>query len=113
MQFEKETSDFFKSIKQKLIEEIRGELLPIIYTEVYHHCLTVPDAARYTGLSEDTIYTLCKQKQIPHYRGGAANSKKPKIFFRAGSLDKWMHEQEKENCIGWGEGAVQNEPMLK
>ncbi|SCW40191.1 DNA binding domain-containing protein, excisionase family [Paenibacillus tianmuensis] len=99
MPADKTMSDhFLESIKQQLFEMVLNDLRPTIAKEIYQRRLTVPEASKYTGISEDTIYTLCREKKIPHYRAGAANSKKPKIFFRIESLDKWMEQQERENC---------------
>ncbi|WP_411735032.1 helix-turn-helix domain-containing protein [Paenibacillus sp. M2] len=63
--------------------------------------LTVPEAARYLGMSEDTVRVLCREKKLPHYRAGGSTSTKAKILFRVETLDKWMDQQEKENCVGW------------
>ncbi|GAB7387420.1 hypothetical protein BSNK01_12560 [Bacillaceae bacterium] len=50
--------------------------------------LTVAEAAAYIGVCEDTIYTMVREKQIPHIRV------RRRIFFRKESLDRWMAEQE-------------------
>ncbi|WP_438491060.1 helix-turn-helix domain-containing protein [Paenibacillus sp. IHBB 3054] len=63
--------------------------------------LSVTEAAHYTGMSVDTIRTLCQQGQIPFYRSGKAGSKNGKILFRIETLDRWMEQQEKVNCPGW------------
>lgn len=50
--------------------------------------LTVPEVARYLGVSTDTIYTMVKRKQIPHVRV------RRRILFRIESIDEWMRKQE-------------------
>jgi len=97
------STDFLASVKQTLINEVKKELLTEITISLSQQRLNVSEAAKYIGVSEDTIYTLCREKKIPHYRGGSGLSKKPKIFFRVESLDKWMSVQEIENCPGWRE----------
>ncbi|OME23453.1 hypothetical protein BSK57_16370 [Paenibacillus odorifer] len=63
--------------------------------------LTVPEAARYLGMSEDTVRTLAREKKIPHYRSGKEGSKNARILFRFQTLDRWMEQQERANCKGW------------
>lgn len=94
-------AEFFNSIKQHLIDAVKKELRPLIAVELDQRRLTVAEASTYTGMSDDTIYALCREKKIPHYKAGSENSRKPKILFRVESLDKWMRQQEKANCEGW------------
>lgn len=93
--------DYLRDFKQQVIKEVLSELQPVDLVNSSQKRLTTAQAAFYTGLSEDTIYTLCREKQIPHYRGGTETSKKPKILFRKESLDRWMGMQERLNCRGW------------
>lgn len=48
------------------------------------------DAANYLGVSIDTIYTMVKEKKIPHIRA------RRRILFRTKALDDWMTNQEQE-----------------
>ncbi|OXM84582.1 helix-turn-helix domain-containing protein [Paenibacillus rigui] len=52
--------------------------------------LTVTEAAEKLRVCEDTIYTMVRRKQIPHFRV------RRRIFFRAESLEAWMKQQEAE-----------------
>lgn len=54
--------------------------------------LTPQEIAAYIGVSTDTIYTMCKQKQIPYVRI------RRRIFFHKETIDKWMRDQEESNC---------------
>lgn len=53
--------------------------------------MNVSDAAAYLGCSQSTIYTMARQKQIPHVRV------RGKILFRKDTLDGWMAAQENQN----------------
>lgn len=101
MTTEQITVDFFDSIKQQLVKEVMEEIRPAITVELDQRRLNVAEAAQYTAMSEDTIYTLCREKKIPHYKVGSEHSRKPKIVFRVESLDRWMEQQERDNCEGW------------
>lgn len=50
--------------------------------------MTVNDAAEYLGVCTDTIYTMVKQKQIPHFR------LRRRILFSQETIDAWIREQE-------------------
>ncbi|ANY69742.1 hypothetical protein BBD42_27050 [Paenibacillus sp. BIHB 4019] len=101
MKTEQITVDFFASIRKQLFEEVKAQILSEIATELNQRRLTIPEASQYTGISEDTLYMLCREKSIPFYRAGSSKSRKPKIMFRVESLDRWMSQQEKVNCSGW------------
>jgi len=53
--------------------------------------LTVSQLADLLGVHQDTIYTMVRQKQIPHFRI------RSRIFFRVESINAWMQEQERSN----------------
>lgn len=53
--------------------------------------MTAHEVAAYIGVHPDTIYTMVKQKQIPHVRI------RRRIFFHKETIDKWMREQEESN----------------
>ncbi|MEK4030861.1 helix-turn-helix domain-containing protein [Pseudobacillus sp. FSL P4-0506] len=50
--------------------------------------MTVQETADYLGVHTDTIYTMVKEKQIPHFRV------RRRIFFTTTAIDNWIHEQE-------------------
>lgn len=50
--------------------------------------LTTEEVADYIGVHRDTIYTMVRQKEIPHIRV------RRRIFFLRETIDAWMREQE-------------------
>lgn len=50
--------------------------------------LTVSETADHLGVSVDTIYTMVREKQIPHVRV------RRRIFFRVEAIEEWMRNQE-------------------
>lgn len=52
------------------------------------HTMTVIEAAEYLGVSKDTIYTMVRTDEIPHFR------LRRRIFFSKEAIDKWIEEQE-------------------
>lgn len=54
--------------------------------------ITVKEAAEYLGVSDDTIYNMVRDKQIPFIQV------RRRILLRKDSLDKWMAEQE-QKCL--------------
>ncbi|MEC1155674.1 helix-turn-helix domain-containing protein [Cytobacillus horneckiae] len=53
--------------------------------------LTVHEVADYIGVSIDTIYTMVREKQIPHVRV------RRRIFFSIETIDSWMKDQEQKS----------------
>ncbi|OLN23873.1 DNA-binding protein [Domibacillus antri] len=49
---------------------------------------TVKQVADYLRVHPDTIYTMVKEKQIPHFRV------RSKIFFTKSAIDSWIRSQE-------------------
>lgn len=49
---------------------------------------TVQEVAEYLGVHQDTIYTMVRQKQIPHFRV------RRRIFFNQNTIDSWIEKQE-------------------
>lgn len=45
--------------------------------------LTIDDVSSLTGLSKPRIYTLCSQKEIPHYKQG-------KTYFKRDEVERWL-----------------------
>jgi len=85
----------------KILDELRQQVSEIVAVSVDQKRLTVSEAARYLGMSEDTVRTLAREKKIPHYRSGKEGSKNARILFRFQTLDKWIEQQERANCRGW------------
>lgn len=45
--------------------------------------LTIEDVSALTGLSKARIYTLCSNKEIPHYKQG-------KLYFKRDEVENWQ-----------------------
>jgi excisionase family DNA binding protein len=54
--------------------------------------VTAKEIADYIGVHLDTIYTMVRQKEIPHFRV------RRRILFSLETIDAWMREQEQKNC---------------
>jgi excisionase family DNA binding protein len=54
--------------------------------------VTAQEVADYIGVHLDTIYTMVRQKEIPHFRV------RRRILFSLETIDAWMHEQEQKSC---------------
>jgi excisionase family DNA binding protein len=50
--------------------------------------MNVQEVAEYLGVHQDTIYTMVRQKQIPHFRI------RRRILFNQVSIDAWIEKQE-------------------
>jgi excisionase family DNA binding protein len=53
--------------------------------------LTAQEVADYLGVHLETIYTMVRQKQIPHFR------LRRRIFFSVETINEWMREQERKS----------------
>ncbi|MCP3026644.1 helix-turn-helix domain-containing protein [Halobacillus sp. A5] len=53
--------------------------------------LDVKQAADYLGVCTDTIYTMVKQKEIPHFR------LRRRIMFSEEALNDWIRQQEADH----------------
>lgn len=53
----------------------------------------VPGLADYLGVCTDTIYTMVREKQIPHARV------RRRIIFSRETIDAWIREQEAKSMI--------------
>ena len=60
--------------------------------------LTVVDAADYSGLSRDTIYTACERRELHHVRVGGRRT----IRLKAEWIDEWLerHARGAESPLG-------------
>lgn len=54
---------------------------------------TVQETAEYLGVCEDTIYTMVKKREIPHFRV------RRRIFFLKEKIDQWIREQATNQAI--------------
>ncbi|MBM7585804.1 excisionase family DNA binding protein [Bacillus pakistanensis] len=52
--------------------------------------LKVQEVADYLGVHQDTIYTMVREKQIPHFKV------RRRILFTVESIDAWIRERESE-----------------
>ncbi|GLY11345.1 helix-turn-helix domain-containing protein [Pseudobacillus badius] len=52
--------------------------------------MTVQETADYLGVHTDTIYTMVREKQIPHFRV------RRRIFFTVTAIDNWIQDQEQK-----------------
>ncbi|MBF0706004.1 helix-turn-helix domain-containing protein [Bacillus hwajinpoensis] len=55
--------------------------------------LTVNEAADYLGVCNDTIYTMVRTEEIPHFRI------RRRIFFSKETIDIWVREQEMNHQV--------------
>lgn len=53
--------------------------------------LTTQEVADYIGVHPDTIYTMVREKQIPHFRV------RRRIFFSIETINAWMRDQEQKS----------------
>ncbi|USK47208.1 helix-turn-helix domain-containing protein [Cytobacillus oceanisediminis] len=53
--------------------------------------LTAQEVADYIGVHIDTIYTMVREKQIPHFRI------RRRIFFSIETINAWMRDQEQKS----------------
>lgn len=87
--------------QDQVLDELRAKVAEIVSITIDQRRLNVNEAARYLGMSEDTVRALAREKRIPHYRAGQDGSRNARFLFRVEALDKWMERQERENCEGW------------
>lgn len=66
----------------KTTKRIQGECI------MQRQTFTVSETAEYLGVHEDTIYTMVKNKEIPHFRI------RRRIFFSKETIDAWIRDQE-------------------
>ncbi|MFC0271091.1 helix-turn-helix domain-containing protein [Metabacillus herbersteinensis] len=54
--------------------------------------LTVQGVAEYLGVHPDTVYTMVREKEIPHFRV------RRRILFSVETIDAWIRDQESITC---------------
>lgn len=92
------TNNFIESLKAELKEELREEFQEAIdrmIQENQDRTFDIKEAAAYIKISEDSLRTMVREKQVPHFRS------RSRIFFRRTSLDRWIREQEIQNYEPW------------
>lgn len=55
--------------------------------------LSPQETAAFLRVHKETIYSMVRNNQIPHFRVGR------KIFFRVDSLNAWIKEQEENSVL--------------
>lgn len=53
--------------------------------------LEAREAANYLGVCKDTLYTMARRGEIPHYR------LRRRVMFTKESIDQWIKDQEAES----------------
>lgn len=76
----------------KLEEAIKRKYEPK-FAPIERTTMTVNDVAGYIGLSDEFVYQLVRQKQIPFLRVGR------RILFKKVSIDNWLNDLECEPVI--------------
>ncbi|MCY7585478.1 helix-turn-helix domain-containing protein [Bacillus safensis] len=56
--------------------------------------MSVQEAADYLGVHHDTVYSMVRTKEIPHFKV------RSRIFFREHTLDQWITAQEEKILKG-------------
>ncbi|MDF2651874.1 MAG: binding domain protein excisionase family [Paenibacillus sp.] len=59
--------------------------------QVERKTLTVDEIASYLGVHRDSVYTMVRKKEIPHFKVGV------RILFRMETIESWMKQQESLN----------------
>lgn len=61
------------------------------HLKVQRKTLTAQEVAEYIGVHPDTIYTMVREKQIPHFRV------RRRIFFSMETINAWMRDLENKS----------------
>jgi len=92
------TEDFIQQLKECILSDlqrsIQSEIDRLYKARISIATLSTEEAAEYIGVSKECLYTMVREKQIPHMHIGSAFSKKPNLRFRLSTLDSWMEERE-------------------
>lgn len=67
------------------------KLIAMDRLKVQRKTLTAQEVAEYIGVHPDTIYTMVREKQIPHFRV------RRRIFFSLETINAWMRDQEQKS----------------
>nr|WP_206763739.1 helix-turn-helix domain-containing protein [Cytobacillus firmus] len=61
------------------------------HKKIQRKTLTAQEVAEYIGVHVDTIYTMVRQKEIPHVRV------RRRILFSIETIDAWMRDLEEKS----------------
>lgn len=95
------SNDLLDEISRRVLTNLQPYITDILSNQMsisQDRTLDIPQAAEHLGISDKTLYTMCKQKKIPHRRLGS------RITFSLSSLDAWGREQERINYNPEGQG---------
>ncbi|MFC3802670.1 helix-turn-helix domain-containing protein [Cohnella sp. GCM10012308] len=90
-------SVMYEQLVAEVTERVTKDLEAKFVQSYQDRTLSSKETAEYLGISPQTLYTLCKQKQIRHIPAGSLTSKKPVFLFRQSVLDAWMRQREEES----------------
>lgn len=65
-------------------KQLGGNKVNIQLEPITRSTMNVAEAATYLGVSKDTIYKLCRENRIAHFRLGV------RILFKKDKLDEWV-----------------------
>lgn len=54
--------------------------------------LSLPDSAKYLGITKSTLYKFNMKREIPYYTGGGR-----KIFYKIADLDNWIEKGKRSS----------------
>jgi len=61
--------------------------------EIKRSTLTTIEIATYLGISQDLIFKMVRQKEIPHFRIGR------RILFKKEAIEKWIEERMESGVV--------------
>ena len=91
----------FMELIRNMRAEVKNEVLNELQQEYTDRTFNVQEAADYLGVSKQTIYMMCNEKQLKHITVGSLRSKKPVIIFRKSTLDAFLRDKEEESIKKW------------
>lgn len=82
-------NDFFEEAVREAERRILARFDGVL--ENADKMLDVSEVAQMFGVSDQTLYSMCRQKKIPHRKFGN------RVVFSAKSLERWGREQDELN----------------
>lgn len=61
--------------------------------EIKRSTLTTIEIATYLGISQDLIFKMVRQKEIPHFRIGR------RILFKKEAIEKWIEDRMESGVV--------------
>ncbi|WP_167483529.1 helix-turn-helix domain-containing protein [Paenibacillus xylanexedens] len=89
-----DSNDLLDEISRRVLTNLQPHITDILSNHMnksQDRTLDIRQAAEHLCISDKTLYTMCKQKKIPHRRLGS------RITFSLSSLEAWGREQERIN----------------